>query len=56
MVNTLWEKIESQHELSYSDLEQYLYTKDYISTFYYQKEEDCYVYLFKTFNFNNEIT
>ena len=56
-VNTLWEKIKSQHELNYSDLEQYLYTKDYLSIksspeyFNYNKDEyndSFYIYVFQT--------
>lgn len=55
--NTLWKKIKSEYELNYSDLEQYLYTKDYLRIqnlpeyFNYNKDEyndSFYLYSFVT--------
>lgn len=55
--NTLWKRIKSEYELNYSDLEQYLYTKDYLSIktpleyFNYNKDEyndSFYIYIFQT--------
>lgn len=57
--NTLWKKIKSEYELNYSDLEQYLYTKDYLRIqnlpeyFNYNKDEyndSFYLYSFVTKN------